>query len=226
MPQEIKTICQPLPYHLGSVNCYLLSSDAGFLLIDTGCSNQRLRLDNELENAGCTPGKLNLVLITHGDFDHIGNAAHLRMKYGVRIAMHAGDYGMAERGDMFWNREKGNFLFRIVAPILIGFTRSDRFTPDCSLEDGADLSEYGFDARVFSIPGHSMGSIAVRTAGSALFCGDLFENIRKPALSSIMDSVTTARLSVAKLGGFEINTVYPGHGAPFSWDALPNRTAQ
>jgi hydroxyacylglutathione hydrolase len=52
-----------------------------------------------------------LIVITHGDFDHIGNAAYLRQKFGAKIAMHADDVGMAERGDMFWNRKKGNRLY-------------------------------------------------------------------------------------------------------------------
>jgi len=41
MPQEIKTINLSLPYKLGSVNCYLIETDGGFILIDTGSSNKR-----------------------------------------------------------------------------------------------------------------------------------------------------------------------------------------
>ncbi|RLI67201.1 hypothetical protein DRO91_10540, partial [Candidatus Heimdallarchaeota archaeon] len=31
-------------------------------------------LERELEKAGCKPGDLKLVVLTHGDFDHTGNA--------------------------------------------------------------------------------------------------------------------------------------------------------
>lgn len=220
MPEEIKTIRLPLPFHLGSVNCYLITTGPAFILIDTGSSNQRAYLENELESAGCYPGNLNLIVITHGDFDHTGNAAHLRAKYGAKIAMHADDSGMAERGDMFWNRKKGNFLIRRMAPVVIGFARSDWFKPDITVKDGTDLSEYGLNAKVLSIPGHSKGSIGILTAGGDLFCGDLFDNTAKPHLSSIMDDLTTAHASVEKLERFEINTVYPGHGASFSWSAV------
>ena len=124
MPQEIKTIRLPLPYHLGSVNCYLIATDTGNILIDTGGSNKRTDLEKELESAGCKPGNLKLIVVTHGDFDHTGNAAYLRKKFGTKIAMHADDSGMLEHGDMFWNRKKGNFLIfliRKIAPILIRF---------------------------------------------------------------------------------------------------------
>lgn len=33
------------------------------------------------------PGTLKLVLLTHGDFDHIGNAAYFRFAFGARIAI-------------------------------------------------------------------------------------------------------------------------------------------
>jgi len=234
MPQEIKTIRLPLPYHLGSVNCYLIATDTGNILIDTGGSNKRTDLEKELESAGCKPGNLKLIVVTHGDFDHTGNAAYLRKKFGTKIAMHADDSGMLEHGDMFWNRKKGNFLIfliRKIAPILIRFGKSDRFKPDLTIDDGYNLSEFGFDATVLSIPGHSRGSIGILTAGGdpsvgselalnevkglALFCGDLLDNTDKPVLNSIMDDSLAANASIEKLKSIAINTVYPGHGAPF-----------
>jgi len=47
-------------------------------------------LENKLTTAGCLPGKLKLVIITHGDFDHTGNCAKLQQKYNCKIAMHKG----------------------------------------------------------------------------------------------------------------------------------------
>ncbi len=215
MPQEIKTIRLPLPYHLGSVNCYLIKTDTGYILIDTGGSNQRASLEKELDRLGCQPGNLKLIVITHGDFDHTGNAAYLRKKFTTKLAMHDDDAGMAEHGDMFWNRKKGNFLIRMMAPILFGFPKSDRFKPDLTIEDGYDLSEYGLDAKVLSIPGHSKGSIGILTADGDLFCGDLLDYTDKPVLNSIMDDLAAANASLEKLKSLAINTVYPGHGRPF-----------
>jgi len=215
MQQEIKTMTLPLPYKLGSVNCYLVETGTGYVLIDTAGSNKRGELERELEGAGCEPGNLKLITLTHGDFDHIGNAAYLREKFGAQIAMHRDDSGMAERGDMFWNRKSGSTLIRVIAPILFNFGKSNRFEPDLYLEDGYALSEYGFDATVLAIPGHSKGSIGILTAGGDLVCGDLFDNTDKPVLNSIMDDSQAANASVEKLKSFAINTVYPGHGKPF-----------
>jgi hydroxyacylglutathione hydrolase len=104
---EIKTIA------FGGVNCYLLSIDSGFVLIDTGFSKNRVDVEKELESAGCKPGNLRLILLTHGDFDHSGNAAYLRGKYNAKIAMHSADKGMVEKGDLFYNRN-ANLLMRIL----------------------------------------------------------------------------------------------------------------
>ncbi len=220
MPSEIRTITLPLPYRLGTVNCYLLQTSTGFVLIDTGASNKRAELESELRSAGCEPGNLALIALTHGDFDHTGNAAYLRDTFGTKIAMHKDDGGMAKDGDMFWNRSSGNVLLRAISPILFRFSKSSRFTPDIYLEAGANLSEYGLDAQVLSIPGHSLGSIGFLTTGGDLFCGDLLENSDEPALNSIMDDPAAARVSIEYLRSLSIATVYPGHGQPFALDAL------
>jgi hydroxyacylglutathione hydrolase len=224
MPQEIKTINLLLPYRLGSVNCYLIKTDTGYILIDTGYTRKRTDLEKELESAGCKPGNLQVIVLTHGDFDHSGNAAYLRKKFGARIAMHHDDAGMVEYGNMFWNRSKSNILIKVIAPILFRFGKSERFKPDSYIEDGDDLSENGFDARVLHIPGHSKGSIGILTSGGDLFCGDLLQNIHKPKLNSIMDNLTTANTSVEKLNKLSIRTVYPGHGKPFPMDMFLKTT--
>ena len=219
MPREIKPIRLPLPLNMGAVNSYLVRTGRGCVLIDTGGSNQRAALAKELAGAGCWPGRLDLIVITHGDFDHIGNAAYLRQKFGAKIAMHRDDAGMAERGDMSWNRKKGGLVLRTLVPLFFRFAQADRFSPDLYLEDGDDLSSHGFDTRVLHLPGHSRGSIGV-LAGDGLFCGDLLDNTKRPALNALIDNMAAAQASVERLTALEIDTVYPGHGEPFPLEAL------
>jgi hydroxyacylglutathione hydrolase len=221
VPLEIKTIRLPLPFRLGSVNCYIIKTDSGFILIDTGCANGRAELEKELLGAGCEPGKLGLIVLTHGDFDHSGNAAYLRQKFGAKIAMHRGDSGMVEHGDIFGGRQKGNFFFRILAPVIFRFGRSKRFKPDLYLEEGDDLAEYGLEAEVVHIPGHSGGSIGILTAGGELFGGDLVLKKNVPERNTFIDDPAAASASIAKLKRLKINTVYPGHGRPFPMELMP-----
>lgn len=220
MPNEIKPISLSLPFRMGSVNCYLVSTGSGYILIDTGGSNSRRVLAGELERAGCKPGSLNLILLTHGDFDHSGNAAYLRRVFGGKIAMHRDDAGMGEKADMFVNRKRPGLLIRMLIPVFTGFGRAERFTPDLLIAEGDSLLEYGINARVLSIPGHSLGSIGVLTADHCLFCGDLLENMKGPSLNSLIDDPTAARASLERLRGMGVETVYPGHGGSFSMNQI------
>lgn len=220
MSTELRRIVLPLPMGMGKVNAYLLQTGSGFVLIDTGGAGSRKALMQELERAGCAPGSLRLIVLTHGDFDHTGSAAWLRQTLGAQIAMHPGDAGMAERGDMFDNRARPNALIRALVPLFTGFGKAERFTPDLLLGEGDDLSAYGLDARVLSIPGHSKGSIGVLTAAGELFCGDLLENMKGPALNSLIDDIDAARASLARLRTLNIGLVYPGHGEPFGLDEV------
>lgn len=217
MTLEINTITTPFVFNV-SVNCYLVRTGDGFVLIDTGRTNKRGAIEKELESAGCQPGNLTLIVLTHGDFDHCGNAAYLRKKFGTQIAIHKDDSGMVERGDMLWNRNKQNILIRIIFKLFFRLSKSDRFKPDLYIDDGYDFSGYGFDAKVLDIPGHSQGSIGILTASGDLFCGDLLANIAKPEVWSIIDDSVAAHASVEKLKRLQINTVYPGHGQPFAME--------
>jgi len=212
---KIKTLRVLMPYKLGSVNCYLIDNGANHILVDTGSSHKRIELEQELENAGCKPGNLELIVLTHGDFDHTGNASHLRNKFGAQVAMHKDDAEMVERGDMFANRKQPHFLIRKLINILSGFGTAEKFKPDIFVEDGYDLMQHGFDANILSLPGHSKGSLGILMADGDLICGDLFENHEKPSLNSIMDDPAAAISSLERLKKLEINTVYPGHGKPF-----------
>ncbi|MCP5003893.1 MAG: MBL fold metallo-hydrolase [Planctomycetes bacterium] len=214
MTLEIKTIT--IKNMLGSMNCYLLKTDSGFILIDTGLASMRKYLMKHFKILGCVPSSLKLVILTHGDFDHIGNAAFLRENYDTAIAMHKADSGMAEFGDMFWNRRKPNIFMKVLAKTLFGLNKSDRFMADFFTDEGFDLSRYGVAAKIIHIPGHSSGSIGILTADGKFFCGDIFVNKIKPALNSLMDDKAAAQASVEKLMQLNINKIYPGHGKPFS----------
>jgi glyoxylase-like metal-dependent hydrolase (beta-lactamase superfamily II) len=219
MPLAIRTITTPFVFHI-TVNCYLVKTDSGFILIDTAKADKRGLIEQELERAGCRPGNLKLIILTHGDFDHCGNAAYMRAKFGTKITMHQADIGMVEHGDMLWNRKKPNFVVRTLMQFLFRLSKADRFKPDFYIKEGDRLTVYGFDAEVIEIPGHSKGSIGLLTSDCDLFCGDLLANVSKPDLWSIMDDRVAATASVEKLRGREIAIVYPGHGKPFPMQAF------
>jgi len=214
---------------LSGVNCYLLAAGQGFVLIDTGLASKRNKLDTRLAHAGCVADRLKLIVLTHGDLDHAGNAAWLRERLHTKIAIHPDDAGMVETGDTDWGRKPrpdrvtmtGRFIR--VAGSLMELGRHgaalETFEPDLLVEDGFDLGEFDLEARVLHLPGHSRGSIGVLASDGSLFCGDLLYNWRKPSLP-VCDDATAFEASMDKLRRLGVVTVYPGHGKPFPWTAV------
>jgi hydroxyacylglutathione hydrolase len=214
MPQEITTITTAL-LPIFTVNCYLVKSGDGFILIDSGNAGKRGTVEAALESAGCKSGNLKLIILTHGDFDHCGNAAYLREKFGSKIALHFDDTGMVERGDMSWNRITGKAFIKLVSSTIYRLSKSDQFKPDLYIDEKTDLAAYGFDGKVVYLPGHTKGSVGVLTANNDLLCGDLLANRGRPTIW-MTDDKAAARASVEKLKGMTVKTVYPGHGTPFA----------
>jgi glyoxylase-like metal-dependent hydrolase (beta-lactamase superfamily II) len=217
MSQDIQII------ELGGTNCYLVKTNRGHILVDTGFPFQRRKLEAELERRGCKPGDLELILITHGDIDHTGNGAYLREKYGAKIAMHEGDTEMCMKDGM--TRDRGEMPENFPLPLMVlwlvkglltfalGQVRwrkpFERFEPDLLLEEGQGLAEYGLEATILYTPGHSKGSISLLIDGGDLICGDMFSN----AWGRILQSTDEAGLERLKELGVE--TFFPGHGSPF-----------
>ena len=193
-------------------------------------STKHPNIEKKFEKAGCKPDNLELVVLTHGDIDHASNCTFIRNKYCVKIAMHYDDGGIVERGDMSWNRKTkpdkiskmGRIIMLISRVMMIfgGAGKFDTFKPDIYVSDGQGLSEYGFDAEILHLPGHSRGSIGVLTSGGDLICGDLFMNLPRPNLHFMIDDLSAANTSIKKLKCLGIKTVYPGHGKPFPMELL------
>jgi len=211
---------------IGSVNCYLIRADKACIMVDTGLGGMRRDLLKRLEKSGPESNSFKLIVLTHGDFDHIGSAAFLRNRYELPIAMHQADSGMAELGDMFWNRRTPNLFMKGLAKTLFKLKKSDRFLADIFVEEGFDLCKYGIPGKIIHIPGHSAGSIGVHTSDGSFFCGDLLENRIRPGLNSILDDKEAAQASLEKILCLNIHTIYPGHGKPFSLEQLAEKYRQ
>lgn len=196
-----------------SGNAYLIRKDDSFVLVDTAAKSKRGALENKLLAYGCCPGKLKLIVLTHGDFDHSGNALYLKNKYNCPVGIHINDSAITEAGKMFINKKKKNIVFDIFTRYYLGI---DKFRSDIFFEDEYSLQSFGVDAEILHLPGHSSGSIGVLTSENNLICGDLIENRRKPGLYFV-DDKDLVQKSLEKLDRLNINEVYPGHGRMFRY---------
>ena len=220
---------------LGGINSYLVKSEEGFLLVDTGghitmdkvFTNRLEKLKEELDKAGVNEDNLKLIILTHGHNDHAANAAYLRELYHTKIAMHPLDAEQVEKPDM--DKMMSSFQYRSVALTLLfkilkkKITKINQktiddftpFTPDILLGDGDELSQYGFDVKIIHIPGHTQGSIGLLTGEGELICGDILANMKKPGKAPNAEDFQTLDKSIQKISNLKVVKLYPGHGKPF-----------
>ena len=91
---------------------------------------------------------------------------------------------------------------------------------DLLLDDDADLSAYGVDARTLHTPGHSPGHLAIVTAGSDLIAGDLFVNYTLPSQPLYLMDRDAWQVSYARTKALVPRRVLVGHGEPFEGERL------
>jgi hydroxyacylglutathione hydrolase len=150
----------------------------------------------------------------------LGTVRTYKREYRARIAMHLRDSSGVEDPKM--PNAGGKSLFvKLMLRLMDSRLKSlyqgfEKFSPDLYVEDGSSFSEYGFDAKVVHLPGHSRGGIAVLTSKGDLFSGDLIANANgKPKFTAIVDDAKELASSKARLATLKIRTIYPGYGAAF-----------
>src|SRR5215212_6512018 len=70
---------------LGYVNAYLVVTDDGLVLVDTGLPRTHNKLQQEIADAQRSVRDIRTVLLTHWHTDHIGGLARVQRASGARI---------------------------------------------------------------------------------------------------------------------------------------------
>lgn len=91
-------------------------------------------------------------------------------------------------------------------------------------DEGLPLDDYGIPGRILYTPGHTVGSLSVLLDSGEAFVGDLAMNKfplrRNPGLPVLADDIEKVKDSWRNLMELGAVTVYPGHGKPFSIEAI------
>ena len=194
----------------GNVNCYIIAENKNALLVDTGREKYREKV---LEK--CREFHVNLLVLTHGHVDHCQNAAYLARALQVPIAMSGRDRNLIADNKSQPLSAK-TFLGKIVLAASLSSFEKDRieaFEPEILVRDGDSLKEFGVDAQVVDLPGHTRGSVGIR-AGEGLLVGDALMNMFYPTVSMLYTDADRMLESAGKISGMGRLKICFGHGKP------------
>ena len=200
-----------IPLLQGGDNCYILENGGRAALVDTGRKRTRKRLLKAL-----APWNIELILLTHGHFDHIYNAAFLAREYNAKIALSEADLELARDNRIHEIHSRGllGYFIRKVSVASINRIRTDAFEPSFFLRDGQALDAYGFDgASIIALPGHTEGSVGI-LCGGACIAGDSVMSMGGVSAARIAEDFEKADQSVKVLRETGAEVFYPGHGGP------------
>jgi hydroxyacylglutathione hydrolase len=213
---------------VGVTNTYLLR-DRGAVLIDPGSPGKAGAVLRKLQARVGEMPHIDLIVVTHAHFDHIGAARGVREATGAPLAVHRGDVAWLRGGEAVWPlgvTRWGKFIRTVFGPLMLSFLKPPKLEPDLVLDDdGLDLEAYGVTGRVLPTPGHSPGSVSVLLPSGDAFVGDLAMNglpfCLKPSFGIFAHQPERAPASWRRLLKLGVRTVYPAHGRPFPATALP-----
>ena len=214
------------PIRTGFDTIYALKGD-GVVLIDGGDPKYIGKVKAGFERASIRPEEIQVIILTHGHWDHIGSAKDIKDWTGAKVMLHQRDMHFLDDphptqppGFTLWGKMI-IALLKLYSPLI----KIPGFEVDIVAGDvDISLVEYGIPGKVVYTPGHSWGSVSVLLDSGEAFVGDLAMNMlpmrRTPGLALFGDDIQTVKMSWRKLLDTGVRIVYPAHGKPFPVEKL------
>jgi glyoxylase-like metal-dependent hydrolase (beta-lactamase superfamily II) len=157
----------------GRSNVFLVAHGGKSILVDTSPGSCWRKLQRGLRRMGV--GRIDALVLTHSHYDHAGNAARVREKYGARVILHRSEAPFLASGENVVPRGTNRLGRLLIDHLGKKFARSVRCAPcraDVLVDERLSLEDYGFNAYLLHTPGHSPGSISMIVDDEVALVGD------------------------------------------------------
>lgn len=188
-----------LTYSCGALaaNCYFVETDTDAVIIDPGFLEKGI-----VDYINTNPGKIKLIMLTHGHFDHIFAAEKVKNMTGADIVIGKGDELALISDDFNLSAGFGSLYGSIGKN-----PKNERL-----VLDGDTLTVGGMEFKVIATPGHSPGGVCYLVENN-LFSGDTLFAGSIGRTDFPHSNVSDMLKSLEKLKAFDDDIkVYPGHG--------------
>lgn len=203
---------------LRTVNCFLLRTDEGLVLVDCGLPEHGVELLDEVRKVGL--GELKHVFVTHCHPDHAGGLALVKAETGAAVWAHPEDAALIEAGTALrpLAPAPGTFNRLLYRAIL---SRSHSAIPSCQVErrvGNGHLLPGGLIA--IHTPGHSAGHLCFFwPERRLLLAGDVASHLGWLRPSPVYEDYATGLASLKKLADLRFEIALFGHGTPIRKEA-------
>ncbi len=128
-------------------NCFLVEARDGMVLFDAP----------EGADENFAGEKVGMLVLTHGHWDHVADAAAIKQRHGCPVVCHADTVPMVSEADFF---ERHGFPLRV-----------EVVQPDIILREGKGQKLLGLTVDVLDVPGHCPGSLCFYATGEGVLIG-------------------------------------------------------
>ncbi|MBE9512102.1 MAG: MBL fold metallo-hydrolase [Bacteroidetes bacterium] len=220
------------PIALGVTNCYIIRHE-GMILIDSGVPKKVGSFKKALDKLNISADEIQLILITHAHWDHIGSAKEIKELTGAKLALHYNEKEWLEKsaihippGVTRWGCTFSKIMSLLTKNMKIKSARVDITLTD----NDFPLADWGIPGKIIYTPGHSPGSVSLLLDSGDAFVGDLAMNAFpmrfSPGLPIFADSLKIVKESWKLLLNRGAKVVYPAHGKPFSTEVIKKILSQ
>ena len=211
------------PIRIRNVNIFLIQTQDGYSLIDTGVPFHERLLERNLWSMDVKLGDIQTIILTHGHLDHIGCLGYIKSQSSASVICHRSIQSALESGDYeeAIPRVMGWKLFNpLISPLL--HSRLVPVLPDQVVDEFLDLRDFGLPGTVIHTPGHSPGSCSIILEEEICFLGDLIRETTPGRYDTGLFYHDRNQIfnSLRKINLLKPKIIYLSHGSTMSCNEL------